>query len=279
MSIKHSVGKNAKNEPFDVAYVQSLLNFHILFNSRMRAFAILAPGISPLPLTVDAISVFQADVLRLPAPLRGRVDRNGSTIKALEGYMSLHALSAPIPDAAVPERAKLIYRIYKAIHDDEYQYDCSLYLSEDNRAKRVKMFEMLNDNGVDDAYLRAHVVEDYIKKATSGEAQPAIKSSGLIASLVTKRSTSLRGLLADFNESYDEVIGGIRRFNSDAEGLTMMRDSSAAPGTGMVGAIESVRDWLSSRRNNPKSIYAALDLRDPVDWDPVPRIVSWFRSF
>ena len=273
MGIKSSVGKNATNNRVDVAYVQHLLNFHIVFNPDMRAFPMLLPGLSTLSQTTDCISVFQADVLHIrPESKRGRVEPNSQTLKALEGYTSLESMS--VPPVPAPPADTLINNIRKTIFSDDYGFNCSLYLADDARSKRRKMFEILILPQADDSYLHPWVVRDYIEKTEPGVIPGPIRPSHVLQALLNKKVKTPRGILDAFNSVFDEVMRGLSEFGQRAEGVSMMKDTSAAEQTGMVKAILNVRDWFVAHRTDPNSIYYPLNLQDPVDYDPLP----WFKS-
>ncbi|MBL8227620.1 MAG: hypothetical protein JNL98_04060 [Bryobacterales bacterium] len=262
MALKGSVGKNASNELADVAYVQHMLNYHIMYNPKMRKLGVLAPAFSPMPLTIDAISVFQADIVGLPASKRGRVDRTGPTIRALEGWKDLAAFSPPVPEATVPVEVRISNEVRKAMYGEHYDYDCTFVFSGDDSGRRLAMFEMLCVADVDDSYLHPDHVRDYIDKAPAGVAPPPLKPTYAKQRLAKMGSKTSRGLMEDFNTVFNEVNRGLKIFGQHAEGVSMMKDTSAQEQTGITRAILNVQKWFQAQGTNSNSIYSVLDLKD-----------------
>ena len=266
MGIKGSVGgkknkKNADNNHSDVVFVQGLLNYHIMFNPKMRALATFPLTGGDMPQTIAAIVFFQRDVLG-HSPATGRIEPGDKTINALMGKVD------GMPEVVAPAGDRLHKKLLEARNDDFL----GLYLGDEIEVKTC-MIDLLLLPDVDDAYLAEAVVYDYLNKN-----QPGIKLGGqpkesylkkaLIKEMDKKYSTeAFVGLI---NRLYsNEILGGLQEYNKAANVETAaIRFKEDGTRSELSIAIENVQEWLLQHNKNPKSIYHCLNLNvlGEADW-------------
>lgn len=285
MSIKDSVGKKSRNNGTDVKYVQTLLNFHIECNPRMRKIALLAPSVSTMDVTITAIGIFQYDIVKIKSEAkRGRVEPGSPTIKALEGYPEFTEC-APVPETLAPLEVRTGHRIRQAFYSDDFDHNCDLALSAEAHGKRKKMFGMLAEPGVDDSFLDADAVSKYVARTPV----TPIKAYRLIPTLGAMGSKTSRGLLEDFDKVFDSIVRGFSQAAKELEGLSMMKSRTLeesfkfqAPvgSTELIDALTNLQNWYEARAKDPNSIYSAFGLVEPaghVVEQMRDGFLSWFQ--
>lgn len=254
MALKGSVGdkkangQQSENHSTDVITVRVLLNFHIVFNPLLKGLPMLpVTGNGDMTETIRAIRSFQLLVLNLNN-IDGRVDKNGTTIKALMGKVS------GMPEVHATDEELVNYKLRQARDSDEIEYM-------DIGGETSCLINLLLKSDSNDRYFNKSAVKEYIKNAPHDRPpKPPDEAAWHLKNYVKKYGVK-KHTISDFIEFLRqdvrlEVVGGMGEFRMTDEWTRQAIDDSRTIGPG--AAYRKLMVWFIEQKVDKNSVYACI---------------------
>lgn len=279
MALKGSVGnkkngRRAENNPQDVLVVRTMLNLQLmcnpLLNNKGLAPLLVTPHVGDMTATIKAIEAFQLYVVGrndFSVSVNGRIDPGDRTYKALVNGESLPTASRASTEDQIHNKllGALEYEYWETVTRDPQEMKCLIN-------------KLLYNPEVDDKYLQARALEDYIRSAP-----PAAPPAAINFQVSVRGRIKESGLKKHSTEAFvkflvgvvDEIQEGYNVFQVTTGKHTLSLSESP---NGMYAASKNVEDWMMKRFDDKNSVYSCFPRITTENKAVYPTDAQWWSG-